>query len=221
MILSIDVSYRLGLMTLELPDGRILTRHSDRPREHLEFIQRALMELATESGLSWVDLTRLAVTLGPGSFTGLRVGLSAAKGLIFDTDIPLLPLPSLAVPALAAGDSSPRALFRRSRAGEFWTAFFPPGEQEPSEEAPRDLDGSLRWRDSLLSRWPDLLCIGDASDELDGLQLRSEPGAPEQLEALAELARRGGDELRGIDLDTLLPRYLAEPSVTPPGGGKS
>lgn len=220
MILSIDLSFRLGLMSLELPDGRTLVRHSDRPREHLEFIQKALAELAAEGGLNWADLTRLAVTTGPGSFTGLRVGLSAAKGLIFDTDIPLLPLPSLAVPALAAGESSPRALFRRSRAGEFWTAFFPPGEREPSEEAPRDIDGSLRWRDSLSSRWPELRCIGDVSDELAGIECQSEPDAPAQLDALAELARRGGHELRGVDLDVLQPRYLAEPSVTLPGGGK-
>ncbi len=220
MILSIDVSHRLGLINLELPDGRNLSRHSGRPREHMEFIQTALAELQSESGLSWNSLSRMAVTLGPGSFTGLRVGLSAAKGLIFSTDIPLLPLSSLAVPAEAANEAMPRAIFRRARAMELWTAFFPPGEHAPRDLGLRTRAEALLWRDTLAQDWPELTCFGEDAGEGPALDLLPEPSPAEQLAALGRLAKRGGREYRGEEIDTVLPDYMAEASITLPGGRK-
>ncbi len=220
MILSIDVSHRLGLMNLELPDGRSLSRHSDRPREHMEFIQTTLAELPSESGLRWNSLSRMAVTLGPGSFTGLRVGLSAAKGLIFSTDIPLLPLSSLAVPAEAANGAMPRAIFRRARAMELWTAFFPPGESAPRDLGLRTREEALLWRDTLAQDWPELKCFGEDAEEGQALDLLPEPSPAEQLAALGRLAKRGGREYRGEEIDTVLPEYMADASITLPGGGK-
>lgn len=203
MILAIDVSSRLGLLSLELPDGARLTRSSDQPREHLEFLVRALAELREEAGVDWSDLARVAVTLGPGSFTGLRVGLATAKGLAFGREIPLAPLPSLALPRVAADPGLERAItvLRRARGDEYWRAGFAPGRWRPEcEELSREgeIEGG------------DLLGDHPAADP--------EPAAELQLDALARLAAESEELVRGADLDSLLPRYLLAPSITPPRG---
>lgn len=55
------------------------------------FIERAL----TKASISLKDLDAVAVSKGPGSYTGLRIGVSAAKGLCFSLDIPLIAIPTL------------------------------------------------------------------------------------------------------------------------------
>ena len=55
------------------------------------FIEQAL----TEASLSFSDLDAVAVSKGPGSYTGLRIGVSSAKGLCFSLDLPLIAIPTL------------------------------------------------------------------------------------------------------------------------------
>jgi len=223
LILAVDTSDRVGLVSLELPGGDCLVRWSDRPREHLEFLHRSLGELADEADISWTDLSRAAVTLGPGSFTGLRVGLAAVKGLLFGGSVRLLPLPSLAVPALAAGAERPRLVLRRARLGEAWAGYFEAKEHLPSRERILPMTELADWLIELESREDLRLVAGETvMDELaDALgsaapRIEAEADPKSQLKALAELARGNGALLEGADIDALLPRYLAEPSVTPP-----
>jgi tRNA threonylcarbamoyladenosine biosynthesis protein TsaB len=206
MILAIDVSARLGLVSLALADGRVLTRHADRPREHLEFLGRALAGLRAEAGLKdWSALERVAVTLGPGSFTGLRVGLATAKGLVFGRETPVATLHSLAVPRVGADPSlaEEQVVCRRARADELWAARFEPASAKPAEE-------SLVAAEELDARWPGLQRLGDAPGAAP------EPDADAQLAALTRLARESDTLVRGLDLDRLQPRYLLAPSITPP-----
>ncbi|RKZ30289.1 tRNA (adenosine(37)-N6)-threonylcarbamoyltransferase complex dimerization subunit type 1 TsaB [bacterium] len=98
IILSIETSSRLGSVAL-LETGeseRLLAQvsvalsatYSERLIPFVEF-------LFAETGLSLADIGLIAVSTGPGSFTGLRVGLSAAKGLAFARNIPLVSVDSL------------------------------------------------------------------------------------------------------------------------------
>lgn len=209
MILAIDISARHGLLSLELPDGCLLTRLSDAPREQLEFLGAGLAALRAEAGDDWARLARVAVTIGPGSFTGLRVGLAAAKGLAFGRDIPLAPLPSLALPRLAADPalSAPALISRRARADEFWIARFAVGAWQPAEER-------LATRDELAAA----LAAAEAHRHLgEGPGAEPEPEPAAQLAALARLARETRELISGLALDRLLPRYLLAPSVTLPG----
>lgn len=206
MILAIDVSARLGLVSLALAEGRVLARHADRPREHLEFLGRALSGLRTEAGLEdWSALERVAVTLGPGSFTGLRVGLATAKGLVFGRETPVATLDSLAVPRVAADPrlALEQVICRRARADEVWAAHFAAGRVAPDEEA-------LVAADALDARWPGLPRLGDAPGAAP------EPDAATQLAALTRLAREATTLVRGLELDGLQPRYLLAPAITPP-----
>ncbi|PWA06795.1 tRNA (adenosine(37)-N6)-threonylcarbamoyltransferase complex dimerization subunit type 1 TsaB [Flavobacterium psychrotolerans] len=69
---------------------------------HAEKLHVFISEIIKELGLSFKDLSAIAVSQGPGSYTGLRIGVSAAKGLCFALDIPLIAIDTLAVLASQA-----------------------------------------------------------------------------------------------------------------------
>ena len=64
---------------------------------HAEQLHLLIEALLNEENLTFTDLTAIAVGKGPGSFTGLRIGISAAKGLCFALNIPLISLDSLLI----------------------------------------------------------------------------------------------------------------------------
>ena len=62
---------------------------------HSEQLHVFIKEALEEASLSFSDLDAIAVSKGPGSYTGLRIGVSAAKGLCFSLDLPLISIPTL------------------------------------------------------------------------------------------------------------------------------
>lgn len=70
-------------------------RHCTERREHAAFLHPAIQSLLQEAGLAPAGLDAVAVVEGPGSYTGLRVGMACAKGLCFALSIPLLTLNTL------------------------------------------------------------------------------------------------------------------------------
>ncbi len=68
---------------------------------HAEVITRFIEEIIADAGLSYYNLDAIAVSCGPGSYTGLRIGISTAKGLCFALDKPLIAVETLA--AMAEG----------------------------------------------------------------------------------------------------------------------
>jgi tRNA threonylcarbamoyladenosine biosynthesis protein TsaB len=100
-ILHIDTATeRAGVCISQ--DGRVLHQfESLEQKNHAAFIQPAIQNLLLESGLTLPAVDAVAVTSGPGSYTGLRVGLASAKGICFALDKPLILLNTLKVMASA------------------------------------------------------------------------------------------------------------------------
>ncbi|MEQ1900842.1 MAG: tRNA (adenosine(37)-N6)-threonylcarbamoyltransferase complex dimerization subunit type 1 TsaB [Devosia sp.] len=101
LILAIDTAaprLQLALFRDDVADVLV----EDMPTSQAERIFPAIAELLARNGVAYADLTRIAVTAGPGSFTGLRIGLSAARGLALALDIPVLGIPSLLALSLTA-----------------------------------------------------------------------------------------------------------------------
>jgi tRNA threonylcarbamoyladenosine biosynthesis protein TsaB len=74
-----------------LEDGGILAqRRMPGERGHAQFLIPLLNDTLADAGLTYGDLDRLAVTTGPGSFTGIRVALAAAQGLAIALDVPVV-----------------------------------------------------------------------------------------------------------------------------------
>jgi tRNA threonylcarbamoyladenosine biosynthesis protein TsaB len=87
----------------------------------------ALGELLARADIAYADLTRIAVTTGPGSFTGLRIGLSAARGFGLALDIPVLGIPSLLALSLAARCDAIAVLLDARRDETYFQTFSGPG----------------------------------------------------------------------------------------------
>jgi tRNA threonylcarbamoyladenosine biosynthesis protein TsaB len=80
--------------------GRVVDSCGDRPSvtirpNHAESVLPLVEALLKRAGLSLGEISALAVSIGPGSFTGLRIGLSTVKGLAYGSDIPVLGVPTL------------------------------------------------------------------------------------------------------------------------------
>lgn len=85
-------------------DGSViaLKEHNETAYSHAELLHVFIEEVLSASDLKKEDLDAIAVSKGPGSYTGLRIGVSAAKGLCFSLDIPLISIPTLTSLALRA-----------------------------------------------------------------------------------------------------------------------
>lgn len=125
--LAIDTAAPRLQLALLRADGGVDTEILDIAKGHAEILFDRLETLLSRNGLAYPDIARVAVTTGPGSFTGLRIGLSAARGLGVARKIPVLGIPSLLAISLAAA-AGPVAVLLDARRGEaYFERFSAPG----------------------------------------------------------------------------------------------
>lgn len=106
-LLALDTATEACSVALWSGGGIQAHRHVLEPRGHTRQLLPMVEAVLLEAGCTLADLDGLACTRGPGSFTGVRVGVSAAQGLAFAADLPVLPVSTLDVLAWQAHQSSP------------------------------------------------------------------------------------------------------------------
>ena len=127
VVLAIDTAApRLQLALWRAPD-RIDTLVEDMATGQAERLFPALDDLLGRTGIAYADLTRIVTTTGPGSFTGLRIGLSAARGLGLALGLPVLGIPSLFALSLAARCDALAVLLDARRDEAYFQTFSGPG----------------------------------------------------------------------------------------------
>jgi len=93
-ILALDSSSDVLSVALET-ENRVLHEEIDNSHSHSEFLMECADNLCKSAGIRPSDLNMVACMKGPGSFTGLRIGFSAAKGIALALGIPLIAVPTL------------------------------------------------------------------------------------------------------------------------------
>ncbi len=101
LILNIDTATETAQVSFA-KDGKLLhAMHNDSQKDHASFLQVAVQQLVKDAAIKLNDVDAVAVSAGPGSYTGLRVGMSSAKGLCYALNKPLITVNTLEV--LTAG----------------------------------------------------------------------------------------------------------------------
>jgi tRNA threonylcarbamoyladenosine biosynthesis protein TsaB len=186
-ILSIDTA--LGACAVAVVEGgRVLARRvSPMERGHQEALAPLVAEVMAEAGLGFDRLKRVAVTIGPGSFTGLRVGLAFAKGLTVALDIPCIGVGTLE--ALAAPGDGFAAAVIDARRDQVYLQCFSGAHALMAPDSLPLTEAAARLAE-LWDGGPARL-VGPGAPLLDGLLASAvvEPRAWCDPVALAELAR--------------------------------
>ena len=95
LILNIDTAQETAMVCLTDSGIPLFTIENAIQKDHAVFLHKAIKELQDKSGISLKQLAAIAVTKGPGSYTGIRVGMSTAKGLCYALKKPLITIGSL------------------------------------------------------------------------------------------------------------------------------
>ncbi len=222
MLLAIDTSTRT--LSLALHDGeQIVSELTWRSANyHTVELTPSILAMLRQAGIGPSDLKAVAVALGPGSFTGLRIGLAVAKGLALANRTPLIGVPTLDIVAASIGpeDIPLCAILQAGRgricAGYYWW-------REGSWHA--DGEATLTtWEEVLADLDAPTLFVGEI-DPAGAKLLRRRRTKAYLLDAAAGLRRAGflaelgWERFKRNQFDdpvTLAPIYLHQPGVPAP-----
>ncbi len=127
-------------------NGKLLALKEDYDSSysHAERLHIFIKEILSENNLELSDLDAIAVSKGPGSYTGLRIGVSATKGLCFSLDIPLISVPTLTSLAMQVeGSEEGLAIpMMDARRMEVYTAVFDKDRNQIEETSAKILDAT-------------------------------------------------------------------------------
>jgi tRNA threonylcarbamoyladenosine biosynthesis protein TsaB len=197
-------------VTVALHDGEdvVVELTAERAMKHAEQLAPLIEQALSEAGIVRQDLTAIAVGVGPGPFTGLRVGLVTARTLGFVLEIPVYGVCSLDVLAVEAADAGMPGEFvvaTDARRKEVYLASY-------DEQGVR-LDGPVVGKPADLAT--DLPVVGPGGDLYpDAFPTRTGPGAP----SAGWLARAVADER--AELRDPEPLYLRRPDAEAPHAPK-
>ena len=130
--LAIDTAAPRLQLGLLLADGRVDVSVDEMATGQAEAIFARIAALLDRNGLDYADLERVVTTTGPGSFTGLRIGLSAARGIGLARGIPVVGVSSLV--ALSLSVAGPSTVLLDARRDEAYFQIFA-GPALPTTEA--------------------------------------------------------------------------------------
>ena len=101
LLLNIDTAVEIATISISTNEEVIVSVTNSNQKDHASFLQPSIKNLLEIAHLKINELNAIAVTSGPGSYTGLRVGMASAKGLCYALNLPLITINTLEVIALS------------------------------------------------------------------------------------------------------------------------
>ena len=207
------------------PNGVLASRESAEPRRHAESLVPQIAETLEESGVEVAEIEVVAVDVGPGLYTGLRVGIATAVTMADALGAAMVPVTSLEVVAHQARHSCGHrridAIIDARRGELFHAAFGPNGDpiNDPAVFDPAELSTMLA------QEAPETVLVGDGVGA--HLQIFTRSGfstdrssAYPSAEAIVELASASAAAGRSVSPAAITPLYLRGPDAQPIGAAR-
>ena len=221
-LLGLDSSTAASSACVLRSDGAVFEHEPDRVdpgrRAHARELLPAAARVLESSGLDWGELDAIGVGVGPGGFTGLRIGIATARALAAASGVELRPVSSLA--ALAEGitdgsGGSPRLPLIDAGRGELFAALYAGGEARWPPFAARPEELAERVQDAGLSP----LAAGDGAIRFRGMLetagIRIEPDASSAHAVRALHVCRLAGRAPARPPEAVLPDYVRSPDAKP------
>ena len=217
-LLAFDTATPATVVGVLAPDGTVTERRDDPEPGARPQHSGALLALAddalTAAGVAYADLERVGVGVGPGGFTGLRIGVSTARALAQSLDVPLVGVSSLRALADGGPPGEPVLAVLDARRGEAFVAAYEDGVEivAPRVSRPDELPALAARQDG--RAW---VAVGDGAlrfcEELERggavVPAPSDPAHRIGAAAVCGLAARAPD----VGRDAVVPDYLRVPDA--------
>jgi tRNA threonylcarbamoyladenosine biosynthesis protein TsaB len=222
MILALDTATPATVVGVASPDGTLLAqrRHDPAPGErpgHTPQLLPLAHQALTEAGVAWGDVTRVGAGVGPGTFTGIRIGVATARALAQGLGAETVAISTLRALSLGVGapDGNVLAILDARRGEAFLAAYDATGTEILAPAA---------WRPERLAAVPQLApgpwqAAGDGAvrfrQELEAVGVTVAPdGADTHRVAAGPLCRLAA-EAPPVPRDALVPEYVRAPDAAP------
>jgi tRNA threonylcarbamoyladenosine biosynthesis protein TsaB len=171
LLLALDTATEKGSLALVAEDQVLMEYSLESPNAYLTCLMPEVAAILRNTGKAVTDLTAVAVSAGPGNFTGLRIGLATAKTLAWSLQCQLVAVPTLeALAAQVPFQPDPVGVVMDAKRGEIFWALF-----RCREDRPEVLEGPLR------------LPVGELPARLSVPLLLTGPGLDAHREVLTRL----------------------------------
>lgn len=219
-VIAIETATMVGSIAI-VDAARVISETTLNARAtNSERLMATMDRLLNDAGFTIDDMDGIAVSIGPGSFTGLRIGISTAKGLSYASGKPLLGIPTL--DALALNMTFSKHLIcpiQDARKGEVYTALYRPGAKSPEKMTddlalnPAALAGMINEK---------TVFLGDGVNTHREILMKqlgdlyNEAPLPLQLPRASNVAVLALKRLENGDADdpfTMTPRYIRKPEA--------
>lgn len=219
LILGIETATQQVGVAVGGHEGVIATFEVSRGRRHAEILTPAIEFTLRQADIELAEISCIAVDVGPGLFTGMRVGLAAAKALAQALRIPMIGISSLDLLAFPCRHTDRVVVpVIDARKGEvFWSMYrqVPGGVQQVAPPTVGPVDDLVA---DLLARSQDVLCVGDGAERyrdeiLDGYRCEISGPAHPPVGSLVQLAHARAlreEYLRPAEIE---PIYLRAPDA--------
>ena len=231
MLLAIDTATQYASIALYDESGIRAEQTWRSGRNHSVEVMPAIAAMLKQQRCAMGDLAAVAVAGGPGSFTGLRIGMSIAKGICLAMDIPIIAVPSLDAVVYAAGDpGGPVYAVLEAGRGRISVAEYAFEDGLPVQQGELMLEASRDWAppadEPILVAGEVNAALADhllSLPQADNIAITSLAGSLRRAGYLAELAWERFQDGRTDDLEALGPIYgyapLSGTATVPPNAG--